>query len=210
MLPIWSVIFLHFIYSPDVKVNIPFKEIFLLTLAVVFSIAAGIMLQRKWPKMYNKIWFHVPIPTALILLLLSVMELYRNHFVFSIMTVHVFFMSAMLATGGFMFGAAMAFIARLPVSRILVIAIETGMRSSFLTCILIMSSLEQPDADMGKAGPTLWSFLTLAPALLACIVLRFYKSYHIRKYAATDCTDLDNASFIYDEHVMVESKETAI
>ena len=179
-------------------------------MAIVFSIAAGIKLQRKWPKIHNKIWFYVPIPTSVILLLMSIMELYRNHFVFSIMTVHVFFMSAMLATGGFMFGVAMAFIARLPVSRILVIAIETGMHSSFLTCLLLAGSLEQPDADMAKAGPTVWSFLTLAPALFACIVVRFYKKFHVRKYAATECTDLDNVSLICDEYVMVESKETAI
>ena len=86
------------------------------------------------------------------------------------------------------------------------------MHTSFISSLLLESSLPKPDADVAKAGPAMWSILTLAPALICACALRMYSHYGRRRYAGTECTDLDDESLMsHDEDIIVvEEMETAI
>ena len=121
-------------------------------------------------------------------------------------------MAAMLSAGGYLFGGAIAFICRQTVRCMIVITMETGVRTSFITGVLLSISLEQPEGDIGKMGPTLWSFLSLLPAFMGVIIYKFYKRYNVRKYAPTECTYLDSQDdlSLIEGPEMIDSKETAM
>lgn len=132
-----------------------------------------------------KYWTYLPSLTVFTVVVILIVEIYNNYFVFSLVTASVFFQSTLLAVSGFLFSGAMAFIVRQPHDRIAVIAIETGTRTTYITTLLLSHSLPKPEGDVAKTAPVLCAFLSLLPAFFVVLVYRMLHRYRKVKYAAT-------------------------
>ena len=159
---------------------------------LLVCVTLGYILERKCPKLYAKYWEYLPPFTIVTVLLIFVVEVYKSSFIFELITAKVFFMAAMLAVAGYLFGCAVAFIARQPLSRIIVISIETGCRTTYITCLLLSISLTSPESDIARTTPVLGGILSLIPGLVAVLIYRGYSRYRGSNYAATECTIVES------------------
>ena len=213
MLPLWTILFEKRIYSEPGRVRIPFKEIFIIFGYMTAALTIGCIIQRRFTKQYNKFWLYLPAWTVATFLFLLVVQAYNSHFIAQLITGQIFLLAAMLAASGFIFGAAVAFIARLPKSRLLVVSVESGVRTTYSISLLLVASLHKPDGDMAKTTPVLASFLTLVPAFLAALVYRVIHKYRTRNYAETECSYLpsnEDLSQVCNGPELVDNKETSM
>ena len=213
MLPLWTILFETRIYSEPGRAKIPFKEIFIIFGYMTSALTVGCFLQRRFPKPYNRFWLYLPAWTVFTLAFLMAVQAYNSHFIIQLVSVQIFFLAAMLAASGFIFGAAVAFIARLPKSRLLVLTVETGIRTTHSITLLLVASLDTPDGDIAKTTPVLASFLTLIPAFLVALTYRIIHKYRTRNYAETECSYLasnEDLSELCNGPEVVDTKETSM
>ena len=219
MLPLWTILFETRIYSSAGHVTIPFREIFVIFGYMISFLTAGFAFNRKFPKLYSRLWLYLPGFTVCTLVMLLIIELYNSAFIFQLITVHIFFLSILVVVSGFLFSAALAFITRLPFARMLIITIEIGVRTSFVPGLIVQHSFPPPDGDIAKTTPVLCTFLALFPSFVIVLVHRLVHKYRTRNYAETECSILedpdsnqDNAgdSICNGSQEVIDAQETAI
>ena len=180
---------------------------------MTISLTLGCFIQRRFTKQYNRFWLYLPAWTVLTLTFLLATQIYNNYFITQLITAQIMLLAALLAVSGFIFGAALAFIARLPKSRILVLSVETGVRTTYSITLLLSHSLETPDGDISKTTPVLSSILTLLAAFLTAIVYRVIHKYKTRNYTETECSYLasnEDLSQLCNGTEIVDTKETSM
>ena len=97
----------------------------------------------------------------------------------------------------------MAFLCRQPNQRILILTLETGTRSTYLTSTLLVMSLPQPEADVAKTTPVLVTLLSLIPSFSLVCIYRMY-----RRYTGQDLSDPGYApTSSYSEEEVEEGEE---
>ena len=177
MLPLWAILFETRIYTSAGNIKIPFKETFCIFGYIVLALALGFLIHKKMPSFYHTLWTYLPTFTIFTIIAALVVELYINNFIFTLMTKEIFFAWTLIAASGYIFGAVIAFISQQSHARILVMCVETGSRTSFVTSLLLQHSLSQPEADMAKSAPVLCVLLALLPAFVILLFLRIYKRF---------------------------------
>ncbi len=119
----------------------------------------------------------------------------------------------LLALSGFIFGFVIPFMCRLQPQKSLVIAMETGTHTSYFTCLLLDSSIPQPEADIAKTAPMLCSLLSLIPAIIMVLSFRIYKRYTGKDFVDTVyimTPDEEMTECLSDSEEVVNEKETCI
>ena len=177
MLPLWTILFETRIWESPGKLVIPFKEAFALFSYIVVSLAIGFFLSRKVSSAYSVCWTYLPTFTIVTIIFTLIVEIYNNNYVFTLVSKEIFSACVMLTGCGFAFGAVIAFIAQQPYQRIVVTSIETGVRTTFLTSLLLNNSLQQPEADIAKTAPVLCCLLSVLPSMIIIILCRIYKRF---------------------------------
>ena len=209
MIPVWTILFETRLFSAAGNIAIPFREIFFVFSASLTLLLIGYIMQRRYSELYDVCWMRLPVFTVCTVVFFVIVTLFSNSFIFRCITPKIFLLSALLAAAGYAVGAATAFVVGLPQRRILVIAVETGSRTTVITNLLLVSSMVQPEADMAKAAPVLCSLLGIVPAFAAILARRFVSRLRERKYAHTECTFIGSRDDVSDAEV-VAAKETCI
>ena len=197
------------IYQGPGYAKIPFRALFFVFGYILASVFIGFFLERRCPKLYAKYWTYLPTFTIATVLFILVAEVYKSSFIFQLVTTKVFLVAAILALAGYLFGAAVAFVARQPLSRILVMSLETGCRTTYVTCLLLTGSLECPDCDVARTTPVLGCLLSLTPGLVAVLMYRLYAQYKGLNYAETLST-LATSKDADDRDEITELRETSM
>ena len=212
MLPLWTILFESRIWKVPGKIKIPFRESFVIFTFVVTALVTGYYFNKKCNNWYRIFWQWLPSFTIFTLIFALIVEIYNNHFIFPLISKEVFCSCLMLGMSGYIFGWIVGFLCRLQTQRILVLVIETGAHTTYITCVLLDNSLAQPEADMAKTAPVLCSLLSLIPAIIIVLLFRFYKRYTGKKF-----TDLlyngdndDEMTECLSDKEVVQEKETCI
>lgn len=217
MLPLWTILFETRIWESPGKLVIPFKEAFILFCYIVVALTIGFLVSRKTTSAYSVCWTYLPTFTIVTLMFSIVVEIYNNNFIFTLISKEIFCASVLLTSCGFTFGAVIAFIAQQRQPRILVTCVETGVRTTFLTGLLLEHSLAQPEADIAKAAPVLCTLLSVLPTMIIIILCRIYKRFvsakkmeEIATYTAQCEDEEDEVSETLSNKIVVEEKETCM
>ena len=209
LLPLWTIVYESRIYHGPGQARIPFREMFLVFAYILAFVIIGFFLERRCPKLYAKYWTYLPTFTIATILFILAVETYKSSFIFQLVTAKMFLLSAILALAGYLFGAAVAFVARQPLSRILVLSLETGCRTTYITCLLLTGTFRCPECDTARTTPVLGSLLSLTPGLVAVLIYRIYSRYKGRKYLDTATTSATSKDFS-DGDEITELKETSM
>lgn len=212
MLPLWTILFETRIYDEPGNVEIPFTDAFIIFGYIVASLTLGFVFHRKCPVKYHHFWTYLPSFTIFTIVFSIIVEVYNANYIFSLISTEIFFTGVALVMAGFFFGAVIAFLSRQTHSRILVLAIESGTRTTYFTTALIVMSLPQPEADIAKSAPVLVGFLSLLPTFVLVCLYRMYRRYKGQAYGdpnyapPSSCSDedMEEDQNMYNEDGMLE------
>ncbi len=216
MLPLWAILFETRIWNEPGNITIPFKHIFTIFFFITFSIGIGHIMERKTPKLYSTLWRWLPSFTIFTLVLIILLEIANNYFVFKLITREIFCACILLAISGFIFGFVIAFLCRLGPNKMLVLGMDTGTHTTYFTALLLDNSLTQPEADIAKTAPVLCSILSLVPAIIMVLLFRIYKRYTGKDFKDPVSVEQseDEMSECVSEEIsnedVVDAKETCI
>ncbi len=213
MLPLWTIAFETRLYHKPGQAQIPFRQIFIIFSYVASGSALGYQLRMRCPKLYHGLWVYQSAFASFTLLFMLSVDVYKNDYIFQLISLEVFFIGAMLAAAGYLFGCAVAFIFRLPLNNMVVVAIETGSRTMFITCLLLSRSLPEPENDIAKATPVLSGLFAQIPCLVVILVRRGLQRCRVKGYPRTECSLMDSREDLTDAECgeeVTEAKETAM
>ena len=183
MLPLWTVVFEKQLWETPGKIKIPFQDDFLIFFYISVAMTAGFVFRKLSPKFYKCFWLYLPCFTILTLAYTLIVEIYKNHFIFHLVTRRIFMASFLLILSGFIISSITGFLCRLAPQRILVLIMDSGTHTTYFTALLLENSLTQPDADIAKTAPVLCSLLSLIPAIILVLLFRIYKRYTGKDFA---------------------------
>lgn len=127
---------------------------------------------------YNRLWTsYLPALCVFTLLLTIASEFYFNDFIFSLLTPRLCAIVLLVMISAFLFGAGLAFLGRQSTSRIVAASIESGVRSSLLTTVLLSNTLPAPHGDIARIAPVLYTLLSVGPTLVLILMQRFHRGF---------------------------------
>ena len=153
-------------------VRIPFSEIILIIVYTIVCTIGGYYIEKRHSKFYRKAWTHIPVFTSFSIVMILIVESWRQQYIFQLITMQHLLLATILSDFGYIFGFILALVAKQPLSRIHVIAIETGSRTTFISSILVDYSVPEPLDDLAKPIPVLASILSVG---LGCLVVLLYR-----------------------------------
>ncbi len=204
------------LYDSPGYVVIPFRYIFVIFFYITAALISGYYIRCKLTKVYDKFWSYQPPLTVFTLVFMLAVDIYKCNFIFELLTVNAFFLGAMLAAGGYIFGCALAFIFRLPVKYLIVMTIEGGSRTMLVTSFLLLKSLPEPENDISKATPLIAEVTSLVPCLVTVLVFRTVRAAQLKKRPNTESSFLDSTDklecldMVDNVPEMTEAKETTM
>jgi predicted Na+-dependent transporter len=137
---------------------------------------------------------YLPLFSVITMMFIIAMELYSNIYIFANLTTMGFVIASVLAVTGFSIGAGIGYITRQSQGRIITLALETGLRTSYITNLCVTMTYSAQEANVIKTMPVLCSLLTLVPSFAIVVV------YRIRK----KCKMLKEDIALQEEHVLAK------
>jgi len=179
MFPLWLFTLGQFVLSDDVRITIPFTSIMIILAGYLVPLIIGLLIQR-YCKRLSAVIVRLLHPMFIIsILLLSVVGLWSNFYVFLLIRPLLLLAGCLLPYVGFSISGVVAFILRQPPPRIFTIAIETGFQNTLLAIILMKLSLPQPDADMSIVGPVAISTASVLPLWIAYAIVEIRRRFNL-------------------------------
>ncbi|XP_067945408.1 ileal sodium/bile acid cotransporter-like [Watersipora subatra] len=177
MLPLWLYTLGATIPTDDGvdKVEIPFINILQSLAFLVVPLAIGVLIKYKLPR-FSKVvkkWLDVIFIITLVVFL--GLLIYAKSYTFVKWDGELILSAALLPYGGYVLGGLFAWICRFDWTLIKTIAIETGMQSTAVCVLVVMSISGQPDNDLALILPIASSIVAGFPFF---IILPFYLLYH--------------------------------
>lgn len=220
MLPLWTIVFETRIYQSAGNVGIPFRDIFIIFGYMTSSLTCGFVINRKLPKFYNWLWLYLPTFTILTLTLFVAIDLYNYAFIFHLIDIRIFFLCLLIVISGYSLTFLAAFIVRLPATRIIVLILEIGVRTSFIPCLIVHISFPDPERDIAKTSTVLCVLISLLPAITGILIHRFlHFKQHKADYSHKELPNEENSRLSPEveplpaplpEVLVVDAQETAI
>lgn len=172
VLPLWTILFETELYGHPGTLAIPFTEMFIVFSIVLGSAFVGYLLRIKCPDFYDRYWTYLPVLAVLALLCIAGVEIYSNYAVFLNVGALQATLAALLAIPGFLLGAGVGYALRQTSERIVTLALETGVRTSYVTNLCATMTWPQVEAVQAKTAPVLCSLLSLLPTVVLVLVFR--------------------------------------
>jgi sodium/bile acid cotransporter 3/5 len=180
---------IQYIYKEAESIKIPYENIVITLLGLLFTVGIGILIQKKKPTWAEKILKCVPYLTAIFLIFVFTVGVYANLYIFKLLTPVVLVSGALAPYLGFAFGALVAFVMRQSHKNILTIAIETGIQNTGIAIVLLKVSLPPPDSDISITPPIASSIFTPIPMVVAMLVHYIRKRRLKKTLTETDMLD---------------------
>ena len=209
MVPLWTIAFEYRIYHSAGHVTIPFIQMLVVFAYTVVSLLVGAVLSRTHRKTYTAVWRRLPGFTAATLAAVLVVDVASHRYVLQYVSLPLVALCAAAVAAAYAGGAATAFAGRLPLAVIVVVSVDVGCRTTYVTRRLLQRSLPQPEADIAKTAPVIVSALSIVPALVAVLAWRCVRQMRLRRYARTECSFLESTEDV-SEPELVDAKETCI
>lgn len=210
MLPLWAILFEKMLYVETPPLQIPFGHMTLVFVAMTTSLFAGHVLHRRFRRTLFRFRTYVPtvaMVTTALFLLYEVFAAY--HVILSLPGPRALLPALLLVAGGYGSGALVAGLARQPPGRVLVIAVETGARTSHVVGHVLVTSLPEPEGDLAMAASTLCAVASLAPAVAMATVYRFVARQRTSAYDGTECKMVEGGILVDDLEALCPTVEVA-
>ena len=172
IMPLWTILFENELYGHPGYLAIPFMDVFIVFFIILGASFAGFLLRAKWPDFYDNFWMYLPLFSVMTMLFIIAMELYNNIYIFANITAMRFVIASFLAVTGFSLGAGIGYLTRQSQGRLISLALETGVRTSYITNLCVNMTYSVQEASVVKVIPVLCSLLTLVPSFVVVMVYR--------------------------------------
>ena len=115
----------------------PFKELIVSLLMLILPTALGMWVRWRWARA-ARLMERIIVPfTLLTVLFIFTAGIYINLFIFLLMTPTMVVAGFTIAIAGYVFGAGLAWVFRLPRPQIIAVAIETSFQNASIAFILL-------------------------------------------------------------------------
>lgn len=176
MFPLWLHSLGRLVYNTHgSQLRVPFTNIFTTLAVMIIPLAIGAIIKIKkalWAERIQKIMRPF---FAIIILLLITLGTWSNLYLFRLISPGLILGACVLSYSGFLLGGLLAFACRLKWSRVVAVAIETGVQNTGLPILLLKFSLPQPDADLSVVSPVAVAMLMPIPLWLTIAFLEIRK-----------------------------------
>lgn len=178
----------------------PFKELVGSLFMLILPTALGMWIRWRWGKV-AKIMEKIIVPfTLLTVLFIFTVGIYINLFIFILMTPTMFLAGFIIAITGYIFGAGLAKIFKLPMGQITAVAIETSFQNGSIAFILLKISLPEPFGELAAVAPVAQLMVTGLPLWIIFFAIRIY----LRCFRTTP---KDSEDDYQKDYKMVETSE---
>lgn len=179
--------------SPGV-INLPMREIFTVFGYLCAAASFGLLIRKKCDKGYDKYWEYLPTFTILTIAFVVTTQTLIHFPAFQYLSIKVVAITMLIATSGFLVGGVTGYILRQPQEITVVLCVEMGVRTTYITSILTsVSFIGNGEQNTANVVPFLVSVLSVLPAFVTVIIVRLlrtrtvFKNYFTRK-EAEKCT----------------------
>ena len=181
ILPLWAILYERELYDYAGELAIPFSQIFVIFFVIATAGFMGYLLCEKLPDIYDKYWAHLPVFTVLTMLVIIVEEIYLNLSIFRHLSMLRVLLSVLLSAAGFGLGAGLGYVLCESRERTLTLALELGVRTTYITNLCATMSYPARQAHEAKTAAVLSALLTLIPAFLYVMAARFRRKLHVAR-----------------------------
>jgi len=203
----------------NINIHVPLVEMIVLSVCIVSASLLGVLLARRFPRFYYKLWqLYLPFLTLLTLILIFVVNVYIYHPQFHQTTFKTFFFVVVVTAVGYSSGMAVAYLARLTRSQQLTICLETGTRTVYIVNLLVRSSLSEPEAELWCSAPAICSALCVSVSTVGACVYRVLERRRTRRQvveahcellatSTDDAFDVDHVDYshVRPHHLHIDS-----
>jgi hypothetical protein len=172
IMPLWTILFENELYGHPGYLAIPFMDMFILLFIILGASFTGFLLHSKWPVFYDNFWIYLPLFSVITMLFIIAMELYNNIYIIANVTGMRFFIASILAGTGFSLGAGIGYLTRQSKGRLISLALETGVRTSYITNLCVTVTYSAEEARVVKTIPVLCGLLTVVPSFVIVMMYR--------------------------------------
>ena len=113
----------------------------------------GLLLRWKKPNIADRFTRWLRFITIFFVLYILSFGIYTNLYIFQIINVRTFLVSAVLPYSGFLLGFLLSLITRQNKQRLIAIFIESGLQNTGVAIFFLRLSLPQPDSDLAIVVP---------------------------------------------------------
>ena len=181
IMPLWTILFENELYGHPGYLAIPFMDMFIVFFIILGASFTGFLLRAKWPDFYDNFWMYLPLFSVITMLFIIAMELYSNIYIFANITAMRLVIASILAGTGFSLGAGIGYLTRQSRGRLISLALETGVRTSYITNLCVTMTYSAQEARVVKAIPVLSGLLTLVPSFVIVMLYRIRRKCNMLK-----------------------------
>lgn len=180
MMPFWLFTLGRTLFTKG-NIRIPYLNLFSSLITLTFPMVIGIAIRHyrpDWAKVSHKII--KPFTVVVVVFGIIGSSILYNH-IFIMFTWPIVISGALVALSGYSLGAITAALMGMRRSQIIAISIETAYQNGGIAFILLLLSLQQPDADIASVPCIAQLILTGQPLWLVFIGLKVYKCLNPRE-----------------------------
>ncbi len=196
MMPLWLFTLGSTLFpSTSGQITIPYTNLLTSLLSLTFPLLIGITLAHKFPSFASFSHSIIRPFTAILMVFSLVASLFLYNFIYLLFTWRIAFCGASVAIIGYSLGGIAALAARLPRPQLIAISIETALQNGGIAFILLLLSLQQPDADIASVPCIAQLILTSQPLWLVLAIIKMSSWWRKRKEKSMAISvDYDNQS----------------
>jgi len=173
LLPLWSLFFKKMTDVDTSMIRLPVTEMIVLSSCIVSASLMGVLVARRFPRLYYKLWhLYLPFLALLTLGLIFAVNVYIYHPLFCQTTFKTFLFVVFVSVCGYSSGILVAYLARLTRSQQLSICLETGTRTTYIVSVLLHSSMAEPEDQLACLAPSMCSLLCVSVSTVCVCVYR--------------------------------------
>jgi len=161
MMPLWLYLVGPILIEGELK--IPFDHMIISLFGLILPITLGMFLRRKWPKFGEKLQKIIVPLTLLTVLFIMTVGVYINLFLFELITPLMIAAGFAVSSSGYMLGAGLAWLARLELSQITAVSVETAFQNGGIAFVLLKISFPEPLGELASIAPVAQLMITGIP-----------------------------------------------
>lgn len=183
MIPLWLFTLGKKLFVQS-KTGFPYDQLLYTLASMIVFLGVGLLFQRYRPHV-AKFCRRILVPASIgLIIFIVIFGTYANYYMFRLFTWKVMLASCCSVWLGFLFGAVVSKLARLPYEDIIAVSIETGVQNAGITIALlnIAFSVASVEADIGSVFPVAGSIVTPFP-LITLYCVQKAREYFAKKTA---------------------------
>ena len=167
MMPLWLLTLGQTLMDGDLHIVLPFGRMILSFVAFTVPLVIGAIIAHFKPRIAAVIRKGLRPVLVIVILATTAVGLYIYSYIFTMLTVAIVVAGCCLPYAGFLLGAVLSAICRQPRTRVLTIAIETGIQNTIISSMVLMNCLPNPELEISLVGPAAAGLATPLPLFIA-------------------------------------------